>query len=398
MEESSKSSKIYRIIIIIIITACISSFITAIAINKVFGDRLFSRVIQVDPAESEIDLPQYLEKIKATLEKEYLGEINEEDLINGAIKGYVDGLGDPYTVYFTKSELEEFETSTEGNYVGIGIYMSVRTSDNSIIVLSPIKGSPAEKAGIKPGDIITKVDGIEYSGSDMDKASNDIKGKEGTKVSIEINRDGKTLNFEVERKNIDIAPVESKILEKDIGYISLPSFDNNCGKEVKEKLKEFEDKKIDKVILDLRDNGGGLVDEALEILELFTNKGDNLLITTNKDKKEKVYKSTKDPETTSKLVVLINENSASASEIVSGTLKDLKRATLVGKNTYGKGVIQTLLEISDGAGLKVTVEEYFTAGRNKINEVGIKPDIEIKDNQKTEKDEQLNKAIEILKK
>ena len=398
MEDSSKISKVYRIIMLIIITACISSSITAIVINKVSGDRLFSKVIQVEPADDEKKLPEYLTTLKDVLEEEYLGEINEQDLINGAIKGYVDGIGDPYTVYYTKSEMEEFQTSTEGEYVGIGIYMSVRTRDNAIIVLSPIKGSPAEKAGIKPGDIITKVDGVEYSGSEMDKASNYIKGKEGTKVDIEINRDGKTLNFNVERKSIDIAPVESKILEENIGYIVLPAFDEGCSKEIKEKIKEFKEKKVNKIILDLRDNGGGLVDEALEILELFTNKGDKLLITTNKNNDEEIYEAKKDADTDAELVVLINENSASASEIVSGTLKDLKRATLIGENTYGKGVIQSLLPLSDGSGLKVTIEEYFTSSKNKINEIGIKPDIEIEDNEETDEDEQLNKAIETLKK
>lgn len=398
MEDSSKISKVYRIIMLIIITACISSSITAIVINKVSGDRLFSKVIQVEPADDEKKLPEYLTTLKDVLEEEYLGEINEQDLINGAIKGYVDGIGDPYTVYYPKSEMEEFQTSTEGEYVGIGIYMSVRTSDNAIIVLSPIKGSPAEKAGIKPGDIITKVDGVEYTGSEMDKASNYIKGKEGTKVDIEINRDGKTLNFNVERKSIDIAPVESKILEENIGYIVLPAFDEGCSKEIKEKIKEFKEKKVNKIILDLRDNGGGLVDEALEILELFTNKGDKLLITTNKNNDEEIYEAKKDADTDAELVVLINENSASASEIVSGTLKDLKRATLIGENTYGKGVIQSLLPLSDGSGLKVTIEEYFTSSKNKINEIGIKPDIEIEDNEETDEDEQLNKAIETLKK
>ena len=398
MEDSSKISKVYRIIMLIIITACISSSITAIVINKVSGDRLFSKVIQVEPADDEKKLPEYLTTLKDVLEEEYLGEINEQDLINGAIKGYVDGIGDPYTVYYPKSEMEEFQTSTEGEYVGIGIYMSVRTSDNAIIVLSPIKGSPAEKDGIKPGDIITKVDGVEYTGSEMDKASNYIKGKEGTKVDIEINRDGKTLNFNVERKSIDIAPVESKILEENIGYIVLPAFDEGCSKEIKEKIKEFKEKKVNKIILDLRDNGGGLVDEALEILELFTNKGDKLLITTNKNNDEEIYEAKKDADTDAELVVLINENSASASEIVSGTLKDLKRATLIGENTYGKGVIQSLLPLSDGSGLKVTIEEYFTSSKNKINEIGIKPDIEIEDNEETDEDEQLNKAIETLKK
>lgn len=398
MEETKLSTKIYRIIMLIIITALISSTITAIVINQFFGNSLFSDKIVVNPARSEEDLSKYLATLKKELKKIYLGEINEQDLLNGAIKGYVDGLGDPYTEYYTEEEMKEFQISTAGNYVGVGIYMSVRTTDNAIIVLAPIKGSPAEEAGIKTGDIISKVDGVEYSGDEMEKASNYIKGVEGTKVNLEIIRDGKTLTFDVERKSIDIAPVESKILYGSIGYISLPSFDEGCSDEIKEKLKEFNEKGIDKIILDLRNNGGGLVDEALSILELFTNKGDNLLITVDKSNSEIIKKSKEKPETNAKLVVLTNEHSASASEIVAGTLKDLKRATIVGTNTYGKGVIQVLLPLTDGAGLKVTIEEYYTANKNKINGIGVKPDVEIEDDLNTKRDEQLNKALEILNK
>ena len=400
-EKTGRATKIYRIFMTILITVLISSGVTAIAMNKYYNENPVEiekvKEIKVETAESEVDLPEYLKTLKAYIDLYYKGEINDEDLVTGAIKGYVDGLGDPYTVYYTPDEMEEFEIATEGNYVGIGIYMGLRASDEAIIVIAPIPGSPAEEAGIKTGDIITKVDGVTYSGDEMDKASNYIKGEAGTKVKLEIERDGEILNFEVERKEIDIAPVESEILEGNIGYISLLSFDEGCSDEVKEKIQEFNDKNVDKIILDLRNNGGGLVDEALSILELFVNKGDNLLITVDKYDKEEINKSKKSPETNAKLIVLTNEGSASASEIVAGTLKDLGRATIVGENTYGKGVIQALLPLSNGAGLKVTIEEYFTANKNKINGIGIAPDVEVEENIDTEEDEQLNKAIDLLK-
>lgn len=398
MEQSNRGIKIYRIIMLVIITALISSVTTMVFMHNYSGNNIFAEKIEVEPAKEESDLAEYLSALRKQLDKVYLGEIKEEDLINGAIKGYINGLGDPYTEYYTPDEMKEFETSTKGNYVGIGIYMGVRTTDQAIVVISPIKGSPAEAVGIKAGDVISKVDGVEYSGDQMDIASNYIKGEEGTKVKLEIIRDDKVLNFEVERRNIDIAPVEAKILEGNIGYISLPSFDEGCSNEVKEKVKEFNEKGIDKIILDLRNNGGGLVDEALAILEIFTNKGDNLLITVDKYNSEQINKSKKSQTTNAKLIVLTNKSSASASEIVAGTLKDLNRATLVGTNTYGKGVIQVLMPVGEGAGLKVTIEEYYTANKNKINGIGIKPNVEIEDDDKTEEDEQLNKAIELLKK
>lgn len=400
-EKTRRVTKIYRIFMTILITVFISSGVTAIAINKYYNENPVEiekiKEIKVETVENEVDLPDYLKTLKAYIDLYYKGEINDEDLVTGAIKGYVDGLGDKYTVYYTPDEMEEFEIATEGNYIGIGVYMGVVASDGTIMIIAPIPGSPAEEAGIKSGDIIIKVDGVAYSGDEMEKASNYIKGEAGTKVNLEIERDGEILNFEVERKEIDIAPVESEILEGNIGYISLLSFDEGCSDEIKEKIQEFNDKNIDKIILDLRNNGGGLVDEALSILELFVDEGDNLLITVDKYDKEEINKSKKSPETEAKLIVLTNVGSASASEIVAGTLQDLGRATIVGEKTYGKGVIQALLPLSDGAGLKVTIEEYFTANKNKINGIGIVPDVEVEENLDTEEDEQLNKAIELLK-
>lgn len=400
-EKTRRVTKIYRIFMTILITVFISSGVTAIAINKYYNENPVEiekiKEIKVETVENEVDLPDYLKTLKAYIDLYYKGEINDEDLVTGAIKGYIDGLGDKYTVYYTPDEMEEFEIATEGNYIGIGVYMGVVASDGTIMIIAPIPGSPAEEAGIKSGDIIIKVDGVAYSGDEMEKASNYIKGEAGTKVNLEIERDGEILNFEVERKEIDIAPVESEILEGNIGYISLLSFDEGCSDEIKEKIQEFNDKNIDKIILDLRNNGGGLVDEALSILELFVDEGDNLLITVDKYDKEEINKSKKSPETDAKLIVLTNVGSASASEIVAGTLQDLGRATIVGEKTYGKGVIQALLPLSDGAGLKVTIEEYFTANKNKINGIGIVPDVEVEENLETEEDEQLNKAIELLK-
>ena len=305
----------------------------------------------------------------------------------------------------TKEEMEEFSQDVMGNFTGIGIYLTKDVERNVVIVISPIKDTPAHKAGILPGDIITKVDGVSYTGEQLNEASNKIKGEIGTSVKLEILRDGKTMEFEVTREHIKINHVESKVLENNIGYIEFNSFDEGCSDEFKEKLEQLKEKNITSLIIDIRNNGGGLVTEALEIADFIIEKDATLLITTDKKEKEEIEKAKNDPIINVPIVLLTNSSSASASEILAGALKDNNKATIVGEKTYGKGVIQELLTLTDGSGLKITTNEYFTPNRNKINKVGITPDIEVKLDEKLqgqltveEKDDtQLQKAIEILK-
>ena len=334
-----------------------------------------------------------------------MGEINDEELIDGAIKGYVSALGDPYTVYYTKKEMAEIMQETNGNYVGIGIYMTLNKEMNAIEVIKPMENSPAEKAGILQGDIITKVDGEAYTGDKMDEASNKIKGEAGTKVKIEILRDEETKEFEITREKILISHITTKVLENNIGYIAISDFDGGCANEFETKYKKLKEQGITKLIIDIRNNGGGIVDEAIDILDLIIDKESTLLITTNKNGEEEITKAKKEPIINMPIVVLTNGYSASASEILAGALKDNEKATLVGTTTYGKGVIQELHQLTDGSGLKITTNEYFTPNHNKINKVGIEPNvtIELSDEAKTtlnlkeEDDNQLQKAIEILK-
>ena len=293
---------------------------------------------------------------------------------------------------------------TNGNYVGIGIYMTLDAEKNAILILSPIEGSPAEEAGILPGDIITKVDGVSYTGEQLDEASNKIKGEEGTKVTLEILRGTETMTFELTRKKVLISHIESKVLENNIGYIAISDFDGGCADEFEQEFKELQKQGITKLIIDIRNNGGGIVDEAIDIAEMITEKGSTLLITTDKEEEEEVTIAKENPIIDMPIVVLMNEYSASASEILAGALKDNNKATLVGTTTYGKGVIQELHQLSDGSGLKITTNEYFTPNHNKINEVGIEPDVEaeLSDELKSklelteEEDTQLQKAIEVI--
>ena len=289
--------------------------------------------------------------------------------------------------------------------MGIGIYMIENSEYNLIQVLSPIEGSPAYEAGILPGDLITAIDGVEYTADDMTVAANKIKGEEGSKVKLTIIRGKEKKEFELTRKKVITNPINSQVLENNIGYLEVSSFDQGTAKEFKTKFQDLQKQGIKSLIIDLRNNGGGIVSEALDIADYITKKGDNLLITVNKEGKEEISKAEEKPIINMPVVILVNENTASASEILAGALKDLNKATIVGIKTYGKGVIQQILTLTDGSGLKLTIEEYFTPNRNKINEIGIEPHetVELPENVKNvlllerKDDTQLDKAIEILK-
>lgn len=396
-------NRIYNIIMLVVVCVAITAVITSFCTYKYLSEN--GGVMYAEKNSSLEGLEETLQNFRAAFEKEYIGEIDDEAMVESAIKGYVSGLGDEYTTYYTKKEMEDLMEETEGNYVGIGIYISAYKESNEIVIIKPMEGSPAEEAGLLPGDIITKVDGVEYNGDTIDEMTNKIKGPEGTKVKVEIKRNGQTQEIEVERRKILISHIDSKIIEDNIGYISISDFEGGCAQEFEENYKNLEEQGIESLIIDIRNNGGGLVDEAIAILELITDKGSTLLITTDKNEAEEVTKSEKDPIINMPIVLLVNEYSASASEIMAGALKDNNKATLVGTTTYGKGVIQKVYPLTDGSGLKMTTNEYFTPNHNKINKIGIDPDEEIdlpeevkyKTDITEEEDTQLQKAIEILK-
>ena len=326
----------------------------------------------------------------------YIGEIDEQKLLDETLKGYINGLGDEYSEYMTAKEWEEYEADALGNYVGIGIYISMDKDDN-VVILSPIKGTPAEEVGLKSGDIIVGVNGESVIGKNSSDVSSLVKGEEGTKVKVTVLRDDKTLDFDVERKAIKVYHVESKMLENSIGYIELMTFDEGCAEEIKTAYENLKSKGAKKFILDLRDNTGGLVDEALQILDYIVDKDKTLLITIDsKNNKEYDY-AKEDAIITEDLIVLVNEYSASASEIVAGALRDNGDAKLVGTKTYGKGVIQSVFFLKNESVLKLTIQEYYTPNEGKINKVGIEPEYVVEENEETEEDEQLQKAIELLK-
>lgn len=413
MEDNNKyvkKQKIYKVIMLMVLTAFITSIVTAMYVVKLEGNIQSNGTNTgassiLSSLTSETNLTKSLKSIEKLVNSKYLNvsDIDETKAIDGAIEGYIDSLGDEYTEYIPADEMKEYTESIMGNFVGIGIYMIQNTEKNLVQVLSPIRESPAEKAGIKAGDLITKVNGVSYTADQMTEMSNTIKGEEGSNVTIEVLRGEQTLTFEVTRAKVNTNPIYSEKLENNIGYLEITSFDEGVAEDFKSKYLALKEQGIKGLVIDLRDNGGGIVDEALKIVDYIVPKNQTTLITVDKDGKEEVSKSKEDRLVEEPVVVLVNSSSASASEIMAGALKDLKCATIVGTKTYGKGVIQQLLTLSNGAGLKITVEEYYTPNKTKINKVGITPDYEVLletsiTREPTDaNDTQLNKAKEILK-
>ena len=398
--KSERNQRIYKIIMLVILTAVITFMITTIALYKTIGDSNIKYVVS-----DESTIGKKIQYYKSFIEKNYIYDINEEAMIESAIKGYFEGLGDEYSEYITKDEMQDYMADATGKYVGIGVYIANNTETNQILVLMPMKGSPAEEAGIKSGDVIYKVDGIEYTGEELSEASNQLKGEEGTKVKVGILRGEETLEIEVERKTIKVNHIESQVLENNIGYIQISTFDDGCYEEFVQNYNNLKSQNIKSLIIDLRNNGGGIVNEATDIADMFVEKGKTLLITTGKAGEEEITIAKKDKEIDLPVVILVNENTASASEILTAAIdENLENVKVVGTKTYGKGVIQSIFTLKDGSGVKLTTNEYYTPNRNSINKVGITPEyiIEIpKDESKytieQENDTQLNKAIELLK-
>lgn len=394
-KKVKKSYGVLKIIIAIILTAIITYFCT---INFTLNSYLNGADITY--------LTTKLVLIKNKLEDTYIYDMDSEKMIESSIKGYVNGLGDKYTEYLTKEDMKELLETTSGSFVGIGVYMVNNTADNTIVIVGVIDGSVAQSAGLQVGDIISKVNDIEYKGEQLDEVSESIKGEEGSEVKITVIRNSETLDFNIKRSSVKIKSVNSKMLDDNIGYIQIASFNDGTADEFKSAYNEIKNSVKKGLVIDLRNNGGGVVDESLKIAETMVEKGKTLLITADKNKNEKVDKSKENPIINVPVILLINNYTASASEILAGTLKENCGYKIVGIQSYGKGVIQSIYSFKDGTGLKVTMEEYFTPNHNVINKVGISPDIEVDlddewkniSNVPYENDLQLQRAVEELNK
>lgn len=320
--REKKSLKINFIIIAIIMAIVVAVFSSEFTLYYYTKSMLPDKQEASENADENIDIiAKSLRSFRKLIDQEFIGEIDEQKILDQTIKGYVNGLDDEYTEYMTKEEWEEFQSSALGNYVGVGIYMGVDKNDN-IVVLMPMEESPALKAGIKSGDIIVSVNDENAIGVSSDIVSSMIKGEEGTSVKLTVLRGTEYLDFDLKREAIKIYHVGHEMLENNIGYISLLTFDENCSVEFQKALEDLKAQNAQKIIIDLRNNTGGLVEEALNIADMIIPKGENILITVDAKGNKEYSKAEKDPIVNCDIVVLVNEYSASASEILVGALKD----------------------------------------------------------------------------
>ena len=347
----------------------------------------------------KIDLfGEVLEKIS----KDYVDEVDQSKSMDSAINGLLQSL-DPYSAYMSPEIFNEMQTETSGEFGGLGIEVSMESG--VVKVISPIDDTPASKAGIKAGDYIVKIDDIQVQGKSLSEAVDLMRGPVGSGIELTIRRRGekKALNFNIVREIIEIQSVKSDLLEKNIGYIRLTSFNENSGDQIKKKINELENKdKVKAYILDLRNNPGGLLSQAIRISDFFLDNGEIVSTKSRKASENRKWFAKKGDLTNGKaLIVMINYGSASASEIVAGALKDHKRAILLGENSFGKGSVQSIIPLKNSGAIRLTVAKYYLPSGKSISEVGVSPDIEVSEESddfqiKTETDNQLNYALKLI--
>ena len=391
-----------RMLYTIVITAIVTTIIVLVVVFGANGSSPFL------PKLNNKDMSGLISKLNVVqkkIDEQYLKKANSSDLNEWAVKGYVAGLKDRYSQYYTAQEMKEMLDETRGQFVGVGIYLTKDVTNNEIVIYDTIKGSPAAESGIKSGDILIAVDNVACNGDDFDKITEKIKGTKGTEVSLKIKRDKNEEHiFTMKRDKVVVENIESQMIDSEIGYIYIKSFEGDATfKQFREAYDNLVSKGMKKLIVDVRNNGGGIMQQALYIGELFCNPNQKLIIEKDKDGLEKTTLSKNEKVITMDTILLVNQYSASASEILAGILKEnAQNVKIVGVKTYGKGVVQGLFTLPDQSGLKLTIEEYFTPKHSEINGIGITPDVEVKDYQfkgelDKDNDKQFIKALELLR-
>lgn len=378
-------------------------FVLTTALNFTVGGMITSSLGFAIP-RGEMSQYEKLLSLKDFLQKNYYKQLDEEELMEGAIKGMFDSIEDPYTQYMNDKEFGDLMTQTSGIYGGIGIVVTPG-EDGYVTVVSPIEGTPGEKAGLLPGDKIISVDGQVISGDKLDSAVELMKGEVNTEVTLSILRQEKSEPFDVNivREEIRLETVRSEVIENNIGYIKISNFDEKTAQDFETQLNNLESQGIDGLVLDLRNNPGGLLDQCVEIADMLLGE-QTIVYTEDRNGNREIQKSDK-KQFELPLSVLVNEGSASASEILSGAIKDGNRGKIIGTTTFGKGLVQQVRPLNDGTGFKFTISEYFTPNGINIHGTGIEPDI-IVELQESDIDEttgqilndtQLTKAINTIK-
>ena len=354
---------------------------------------------------AEIDIYKKIDLFGEVLEKinkEYVDEINQSESMDSAINGLLQSL-DPYSAYMSPEIFEEMQTETSGEFGGLGIEVSMEAG--VVKVITPIDDTPASEAGLKAGDYIVKINDIQVQGKSLSEAVDLMRGPVGSGIELTVRRRGvkKALTFNIIREIIEVQSVKSDLLDNNIGYIRLTSFNDNSSQQIKKQIKKLKkNKNLNSFILDLRNNPGGLLTQAIKISDFFLENGKIVSTKSRKKSENRKWFAKKGDITEGKtLLVLINYGSASASEIVAGALKDHKRAIILGENSYGKGSVQSIIPLNNKGAIRLTVAKYYLPSGKSISEVGVRPDIEVNEEGenfkiKTETDNQLNYAIKLL--
>lgn len=396
--------EIVKYIVIIIIIFALAEVLATLKYKNLKGKIAVESLKGSSKEETIKNISSNMKSLRSVIDKMYIGDIDENKLREEALKGYIKGIGDKYTEYFTKEEWGKLNEVVSGEFYGIGVYLELSKDEKNIVITSVMKDSPAEKAGLKSGDILVKVNEKDIDSEDFENVTKYIKGEKGTKVKVTVYREKEKIEKEIERQEIKVNSTKHKMLENNIGYIHISTFTEHTDKDFEASYKELENQGMKKLIIDVRFNTGGELEATKKVLEQLLKKDSQIIITRDKEGKEEVIKTKKGTNKNIDIVVLGNNYSASASEILISALVDNKVAKFVGEKTYGKGVIQTIVPLSDGGALKVTTEEYLRQNKEKINKIGITPEFEVKldlkgmekENPDDKKDNQLQKAIDIL--
>ena len=395
MEENRKHHSFRKGLICGVLISVLTVSVCGCGAAWMLGHLGFTALTSGGNAEEQAKISTKMQELQSYIDRFYLFDYDEENVESGIYKGMMAGLGDVYTNYYTPEEYASFMESSNGSYSGIGAMLSQDYNTGIITVVKVFDGSPAAEAGIQPDDILYKVKGEEVTGQDLSLVVTDLKGEEGTDVEISMMRDTEVLDFTLTRRSIEVPTVEYKMLDENIGYIAISEFDDVTDEQFIAALDDLKTQGMKNLTIDLRNNGGGLVDVTCNILDQLLPEG---LIVYTEDKNGERQEEYSDAEHyfDGKMAVLVNGNSASASEIFAGAIKDYGVGTLIGTQTFGKGIVQSLFPLSDGSAIKITVSRYYTPAGNNIHGVGITPNIILERDTESEEDNQLQKAMEVL--
>lgn len=336
--------------------------------------------------------------LKSYIDEYYMEEVGEEELAEGIYKGMLESLNDPYSCYYTEEEYNSLMEDSSGTYCGIGASVTQDFDTGVISIVTPFKGGAAADAGIQSGDVVTKVNGEDVTGMDLDDVVAMMKGKEGTTVEVEfyLSEKEEYKTFSLERKEIEVPTVAYEMEEENIGYIAVSAFDDPTDEQFISAVKDLEEQGMEGLIVDLRNNGGGMLTSVVNMLDYLLPKGSEIVSTKDKYGKGETYKATSEHFYNLPMVVLINENTASASEVFSGAIQDYELGTLVGTTSFGKGIVQSVIPLNDGTAVKLTTSYYYTPNGRNIHGTGIEPDVEVTLDAKDTTDTQYKQAVKIL--